>query len=298
MEDAHTILLEAPDDKKLAFFGVFDGHGGARVANFASEHLHKQITSQSAYEEGDIQTAIERGFLSLDRIMQQDVRIYESMAGSTAVVVLIKDKTLYCGNAGDSRAMAFIADQAVPLSTDHKPTNPEERARINNAGFQVEFNRVNGNLAVSRGFGDFMFKSNLRLPAVDQAVTSFPDITIDRITRDWKFILLACDGIWDVMTTQEVGIFVMSRIHSGLRPEDIVEDLLDACLSPDGQMGGIGSDNMTVVLIVFIKHMQPSYREYLSTVKCSVPRHKRSRSHSKSDDEGEISNRLYGIDLK
>ena len=75
---------------------------------------------------------------------------------------------LYVGNVGDSRCIASINGKAEALSVDHKPGDPLERARIENAGGFVEFNRVNGNLALSRAVGDFAFKNNQSLPAEDQ----------------------------------------------------------------------------------------------------------------------------------
>lgn len=103
--------------------------------------------------------------------MFNDEAIKEQMAGTTAITVLIKDNKLYCANAGDSRAVASRKGQLVPLSSDHKPNNPEEMERIYNAGGWVEFNRVNGNLALSRALGDFLFKRNQTIPAEQQIVT-------------------------------------------------------------------------------------------------------------------------------
>lgn len=74
-------------------------------------------------------------------------------------------------NAGDSRAVASINGNAVPLSRDHKPTLKDERERIEAAGGWVEFNRVNGQLALSRALGDFMFKRNDRKSSEEQIVT-------------------------------------------------------------------------------------------------------------------------------
>ena len=75
---------------------------------------------------------------------------------------------LYVGNVGDSRCIASINGKAEALSVDHKPSDQYERARIENAGGFVEFNRVNGNLALSRAVGDFAFKGNTSLPPEDQ----------------------------------------------------------------------------------------------------------------------------------
>jgi len=71
----------------------------------------------------------------------------------------------------------------------------------------VEYNRVNGNLALSRALGDFVFKRNAGMGPEEQMVIALPDIELRDISEDWEFILLACDGIWDVVTN-EVYIFI------------------------------------------------------------------------------------------
>lgn len=158
------------------------------------------------------------------------------------------------GNAGDSRCIASVNGQAEALSTDHKPSDPLERERIEKAGGFVEFNRVNGNLALSRAVGDFAFKSNQSLKPEDQIVSGFPEVQYRIVDKDWEFILLACDGIWDVLTNQEVTDFVVRRIAEGLEPETICEELMTRCLAPDCSMGGLGCDNMTVILVCFLHH--------------------------------------------
>lgn len=104
------------------------------------------------------------------------------------------------GNVGDSRAVACIKGKEHPLSADHKPNNPSELMRIKDAGGWVEYNRVNGNLALSRALGDFVFKRNPSKPAEEQMVIALPDVETRTITEDWEFVILACDGVWDVMT--------------------------------------------------------------------------------------------------
>lgn len=69
---------------------------------------------------------------------------------------------------------------------------------------------------------------------------------------DWEFIVLACDGIWDVMNNKEVVSFIRENIASGHEPEEICEELMMRCLAPDCQMAGLGCDNMTVVLVTFL----------------------------------------------
>lgn len=252
MEDSHTHILSLPGDKDACFFAVFDGHGGEKVAHYAGSHLHKRIVSHHSYSDGNIEDAIRNSFLLLDEDMINDDELKDDLAGSTANVVLIKNNKIYCGNVGDSRAVASVRGRVEELSHDHKPSNEMESKRITAAGGWVEFNRVNGNLALSRALGDFVFKKNDSKRPEEQIVTAFPDVVVRDITQDHEFIILACDGIWDVLTNQEVVDFVRTRLAQKMEPEVICEELMTRCLAPDCQMGGLGCDNMTVILVCFL----------------------------------------------
>lgn len=266
MEDCHVHILSLPDDPGTAFFAVYDGHGGAKVAQYASKHLHEYITRRPEYRAGNIIEAMQQGFLELDRTMQYDAILRDEQAGTTVISLLIKDNVLYSANAGDSRAVASVGGKAVPLSRDHKPSLRAERDRIEAAGGWVELNRVNGNLALSRALGDFVFKRNDRKTPEEQIVTAYPEVQRHLVTTDWEFAIVACDGIWDVMSNEEVVAFVRSRLAQGARngsedqsnmidPEEVCEELMSHCLAPDAQMG-TGCDNMTVVLVCFL-HGKP-----------------------------------------
>ncbi|XP_014488600.1 PREDICTED: probable protein phosphatase 2C T23F11.1 [Dinoponera quadriceps] len=267
MEDSHVHILSLPNDPDTAFFAVYDGHGGASMAQHAGKHLHKYISKRSEYKSGNIMQAIQQGFLELDKAMQNDAALKDEPAGTTVIALLVKDNILYSANAGDSRAVASINGKTVPLSRDHKPTLKDERARIEAAGGFVEYKRVNGNLALSRALGDFMFKRNERKSPQEQIVTAFPEVQQFPITEDWEFVILACDGIWDVMTSEEVVNFVRTRLahtklgesqttkNDNIYPEEICEELLNHCLAPDALMG-TGCDNMTVILVCFL-HGKP-----------------------------------------
>lgn len=253
MEDAHQHILElSPEDADAAFFGVYDGHGGAKVAKFAAINLHRYILNRPEYKANDIQDAVRQGFLDCDRAMKMAEELKDEMAGCTAVTALIKGNKLWCGNAGDSRCIGGVGGRAVALSRDHKPNDPAERERIVAAGGFVEYNRVNGNLALSRALGDFFFKKNSDLPENEQIVSAEPEVQMTEVTEDWDFLLLACDGIWDVLSNQQVADFITTRIGRNVQPEQICEELMDRCLAPDCQVGGLGCDNMTVVLVCFL----------------------------------------------
>ena len=170
MEDSHTHILSLPQDPGTSFFAVYDGHGGANVAQYAGKNLHKFIIKRPEYK-SNIEEAMKKGFLDIDKAMQEEETLKEQMAGSTAVTILIKDKKLFCANAGDSRAVGCINGDVEVLSMDHKPNNDGELKRICAGGGWVEFNRVNGNLALSRALGDFIFKRNNSKVAEEQVVT-------------------------------------------------------------------------------------------------------------------------------
>ena len=94
---------------------------------------------------------------------------------------LCRNNKLFVGNIGDSRCIACCSGLAEALSIDHKPGDALERDRIENAGGFVEFNRVNGNLALSRAFGDFAFKNNIELPQERQMISMKPDVVVHEV---------------------------------------------------------------------------------------------------------------------
>lgn len=114
---------------------------------------------------------------------------------------MITKTEVICANAGDSRSVLSKKNKAKELSTDHKPDTPSEKRRIERANGFVEESRVNGMLALSRAIGDFEYKGNPILKPEDQIITAFPDILVEKITSDTDFIICACDGIWDCMSS-------------------------------------------------------------------------------------------------
>ncbi|KAJ3055425.1 Protein phosphatase 2C 2 [Rhizophlyctis rosea] len=267
MEDAHTTLLNLalldsttpnatppPGSKHLSFFAVYDGHGGQSVAKYSGAQLHRKVMADENFSKGDYALAIKYGFLKCDQDLRGDPSYANDPSGCTAVAALITDDwRILVGNAGDSRAVLSNNGIAVPLSYDHKPVNPEEHSRITTAGGFVEFGRVNGNLALSRAIGDFEFKNNSNLPPEQQIVTANPDIIERQLGDGDEFVVIACDGIWDCMSNQEVVDFVRQRVAQDIPLGTICEQMMDKCLAPDSEVGGVGCDNMTVVIVGLLR---------------------------------------------
>ena len=135
--------------------------------------------------------------------------------GCTSNVILITPNKIFCANAGDSRSILVKKDNSVTeLSYDHKPGNTDEEARINAAGHFVSDDRVDGNLALSRAFGDFQYKDQKNKKASEQAVTADPDVKVVDRAPDDRFIICACDGIWDCLTNQEAAEKMAGKLDS------------------------------------------------------------------------------------
>jgi protein phosphatase 1G len=204
------------------------------------------------------------------------------MTGCTASVCAIDEtnKKIYFANAGDSRSVLCKNGVAYPMSIDHKPDLDTEKNRIYKADGWVSEGRVKGNLNLSRSLGDLEYKQNKRLPPEDQMITAFPDVVVEPLTSDINFIILACDGIWDCMTNQEICDFVSERLKKDPKQKlsKIVEEIMDKCLAPDIYTGnfyfyfyffwegdfiyylcllifiietGVGCDNMTCLIVQF-----------------------------------------------
>jgi len=177
--------------------------------------------------------------------------------GCTAVTTVITETSIIVANSGDSRAVLCRGGIAIPLSRDHKPNLEIERSRIEAAGCRVEevaggartHYRVNGNLNLSRAIGDLEYKKRADLPASAQAITCTPEIRVEARKIEDEFLIIACDGIWDVLTDEEAVEFVRARMGK-ISLSQICSEMLDKCLTPDPkETSGLGADNMTCIVV-------------------------------------------------
>ncbi|KDO67434.1 hypothetical protein CISIN_1g018021mg [Citrus sinensis] len=176
-------------------------------------------------------------------------------SGSTACVAIIRNNHLIVANAGDSRCVISRKGQAYNLSRDHKPDLEAEKERILKAGGFIHAGRVNGSLNLARAIGDMEFKQNKFLSAEKQIVTANPDINSVELCDDDDFVVLACDGIWDCMSSQQLVDFIHEQLHSESKISAVCERVLERCLAPS-TAGGEGCDNMTMIIVQFKKPIQ------------------------------------------
>jgi len=261
MEDVPVARISLRKDPKTSYFAVFDGHRGSTVSAALGESLHTYIIGNRYYSNGDWCNAIISGFNNCERYLRTIIN-YNNMCGSCATICFIRNKSVICGNVGDSRIIGGVKNKenktmdAVEITIDHKPNDPIERARVEKAGGYVEMGRINGQLAVSRSMGDFDFKQNPYLTEYEQLVSAYPDVYEWKIKKKCYFIMLGSDGIFDVVSNQDVIDFIVLSIANGDKPEKISENLMDHCMAkyfgePDGS-----HDNMSVIIVCFL-HNKP-----------------------------------------
>ncbi|WZZ20359.1 hypothetical protein YC2023_121746 [Brassica napus] len=195
---------------KWHYFGVYDGHGCSHVATRCKERLHEIVQEEALSDrKEEWKKMMERSFTRMDNevvrwgetVMSANCRCELQTpdcdaVGSTAVVSVITPEKIIVANCGDSRAVLCRNGKPVPLSTDHKPDRPDELYRIEEAGGRVIYwdgPRVLGVLAMSRAIGDNYLKPY---------VSSEPEVTVTDRTEEDEFLILASDGLWDVVTNE------------------------------------------------------------------------------------------------
>ncbi|ESO92097.1 hypothetical protein LOTGIDRAFT_180731 [Lottia gigantea] len=218
-EDAHNCLTDFDESSDTSLFAVYDGHGGSEVAQYCALYLPKFIKNLSEYEKGDLAECFKAAFLKFDATLVDEEVIKELKVlagdddGGDEDESLMRGKQLIVANAGDSRCVLSRDGQCVELSFDHKPEDEIEKNRIEKAGGKVTADgRVNGGLNLSRALGDHWYKRNADLPAEEQMISACPDLQTVNIEDNDEFIVLACDGIWNYLSSQEVVDYVRERL--------------------------------------------------------------------------------------
>ncbi|ETV71395.1 hypothetical protein, variant 1 [Aphanomyces astaci] len=217
MEDRHTVVGTLNGDPSSSFYGVFDGHGGDGASEYCVASLCSNVITDPAFAH-DPKLALSRGFVKTDKDYIQLADRYNKDDGTTAIAVVVRGDTIYVANVGDSRAVLIKkSGDAVPLSSDHKPNRPDERERVTNMGGHVIFWgvwRVEGILAVSRAIGDRMLKPY---------VIAEPELIETQRTEDDLCLVLASDGVWDVLSNADVARLVLQSETPQLAAKTIME---------------------------------------------------------------------------
>ncbi|XP_046998874.1 LOW QUALITY PROTEIN: protein piccolo-like [Schistocerca americana] len=244
MEDRHVIVHDLhavfgiPDPSPASYYAVFDGHAGTDAAIYGVSHLH-QFLAESPFYPKDPVRALKDAFRRTDQLFIEKSHIENLRSGTTVVCALIRpeEKKLYVAWLGDSQALLVRRERMMLLVNPHKPDRPDERERIEKMGGCVMYFgtwRVNGQLAVSRAIGDSEYKPY---------VCAEPDVTELSLDGTEDFLVLACDGLWDFVTEQQVAAAVYLHLHE--HPDD-VSGLSEQLVCLSKEQGS--TDNISVIV--------------------------------------------------
>ncbi|KAK1302336.1 putative protein phosphatase 2C 52 [Acorus calamus] len=234
MEDFFDVKLSKVDGQTVCMFGIFDGHGGSRAAEYLKEHLFENLMKHPLFMT-DTKIAISETYQKTDSEFLDSESHSSRDDGSTASTAVLVGRHLYVANVGDSRAVISRAGKAIALSDDHKPNRSDERRRIENAGGIVMWAgtwRVGGVLAMSRAFGNRLLK---------QFVVAEPEIQEDEVDEELEFMVLASDGLWDVVPNEDA----VTLAGSEDEPEAAARKLTEAAYTRGS------ADNITCIVVRF-----------------------------------------------
>ncbi|KAF1898419.1 hypothetical protein Lal_00042111 [Lupinus albus] len=257
MEDFYDIKTSKIGGRSICLFGIFDGHGGSRAAEYLKDHLFDNLMKHPKFL-ADAKLALKNAFLFQpsalfcfnynnfsklpgETYQQTDADFLNAEKdtfrddGSTASTAILVDNHLYVANVGDSRTIISKAGKAIALSEDHKPNRSDERKRIENAGGIVMWAgtwRVGGVLAMSRAFGNRMLKP---------FVVAEPEIQDQEIDEQIDLLILASDGLWDVVQNDDA----VSLARTEEEPEAAARKLTEAAFSRGS------ADNITCIVVRF-----------------------------------------------
>ena len=272
------------------FAAVFDGHGGDECSNYLCEVLPSQVRQHMYAEREALTAAIEssrslarpehatedpaselmrkilkKAYLKTDKDFITPKNAPQS--GSTAATLIIMGRRLFAANVGDSRVvLCRTGGQCVELTSDHKPSRPDEAARVRAAGGFILHKRVMGELAITRAFGDKSFKMGIKAMLEDEAdeiarglnenseakdltaplVSAEPEIASLVMSHSDEFLLLACDGLFDVFRSQDAIALARQELiaHRG-EPAEVARILSDQAIRVRRSR-----DNVSILIIV------------------------------------------------
>ncbi|KAJ1283452.1 hypothetical protein BS78_03G129400 [Paspalum vaginatum] len=280
MEDEHICIDDLSGhlgsllifSEPSAFYGVFDGHGGSDAAAYMKKHIMRLFFEDAEFpcapQEDEmfsksVEDSVRKAFLRADLALADDSVINRS-SGTTALTALVLGRQLLVANAGDCRAVLCRKGIAVEMSKDHRPTYDAERQRVMESGGYIEDGYLNGVLSVTRALGDW----DMKLPQGSPSpLIAEPEIRWTTLTEDDEFLIIGCDGIWDVMSSQHAVSTVRKGLHRHDDPERCARDLAMEAKRLET------FDNLTVIVICFVSDLAggsaaPSEQATAGRIRC------------------------------
>ncbi len=227
MEDAHFLDTDF-GGRGWAYGGIYDGHGGSFAAEYSARHLHQRF-----YDLVVSGVSPEEAFTRAYEAVSADLADQDS--GTTAVDLLVQGGDIVAANAGDARALVVGLKTVAQLTVDHRVDDEAERARVEGMGGRIVYPYIYrdfSGLMPSRTIGDPYFKA--------VGVIATPAVRRHTISSDDRFLVAACDGLFDFMGNEEVA--AMARRTD--EPDVLAEALKSEVLDKRG-----GTDNITIICV-------------------------------------------------
>jgi len=246
-------LTSEPDElapEEVLVAAIFDGHGGTRCVDFVAENLCDRIGKALVKENRrfeHLETAIFDGFKACDDEFTRSAQTNSDNSGCCALISFVCQNRVILGWTGDCRAVFWDGSRAHQLTTDHRPNEPSENKRITDLGGSIINNRINGVLSPSRCFGDLDIrtKSAEGVLIAEPCVSQVNDLKDSTLRNHTAFMILATDGVWDVMSN-EVACEIVARSlkASGQNPEAASLRLVD-------EASRLTTDDVSVIVVTW-----------------------------------------------
>lgn len=290
LDPSHGYYKNEPKDQlqelaMTSFAAVFDGHGGDECSTYLVDAIPHHLRNAMLAEKDALRNAVEQSRTQQRQDQTEDAaselmrKILKTcylradkefitpknapQSGSTAATVILFGRRLFAANVGDSRVvLCRSGGQCVELTSDHKPSRPDEAARVRAAGGFILHKRVMGELAITRAFGDKSFKMGIKAMLEDEAeelaqngeakdlnaplVSAEPEIASMVLSHNDEFLLLACDGLFDVFRSQDAIALARQELiaHRG-EPAEVARILSDQAIRVRRSR-----DNVSILIIV------------------------------------------------
>ena len=231
MEDACVVAGDFAGPT-TQFYGLFDGHGGSDVSLYCANTIHRSVARLMKHDQ-NMEAVLTDAFVEANTHCSAKW----PTVGTTAAVAIIIDDTIWSANAGDSRVILVEDGKAQRMTYDHKASDPTERAGVLARGGHIINERVNGILMLARAIGD---------GCLGEAVGCVPYVR-KAVRKDGMKMIIACDGVWDVMEDQEAADMVMAI----KKPVDAAKAIKDEALKRGS------TDNVSCIVV----NLTPKERE-------------------------------------
>jgi len=278
MEDAVDIILRMDDSaQETEFYGVYDGHGGTQAVEFVKQKLPNIIRGHSCFtDEHSMEKVLSESFDTMDQELidnllntpdssasncetgempamsrvtsikqiaggKGDEETFTLSSGCVVCLALVRSSQIHIANLGDCRAVVCQGGEMQALTVDHRGDVGSERERLQKLGVEVSSDGyLHGRIGISRAFGDWAWESEEKC----KGLICNPDVTQTEITAETEFLLLACDGIFEHMTSKEAGQIVRRRLRATGDAKAAAEALVKSA-------GKNGSDNLSAIVVLF-----------------------------------------------